>query len=430
MASAKGRIRVREPNYQEVEGRRLQGSWCPFLPRKDQNAGGKPAQHSIVTHASSTAAREVPFQPAMTPGSKWGLLTLSLIAAFVAVAGLLLLERGGHAVQAPRMALDMVTAGNTYDEASNTMVLGPIENCSTSAAPGNNAQHNHIVHLILQDVVDLIGWQVRLNYDGGRMRPSAVNFTPFAASSSGQNVSFTNLPIDPATGVHRDIVSAGNIQPAAPGAQTALIGAVYSGPQNAQISPDTPANAPPDDTSYSAPGGGVVAALTLQVLPGQAGQASLTMDLDDANPNPPGTDLHIFTGDGFQTVNLAENALFDGYHAEGASCVPPAGIPPVQGDDPGFPDPPPGNGAGGTTVPGATSPGEASPGEAGTSEASPGGTATGSPAPDGQTAGTEGTEDGGGTPVWVYLVAIVAPLAALATFAAWRFRSRLPWSRT
>jgi len=93
----------------------------------------------------------------MTPRSKWGLLPLSLIAAFVAIAGLLMLERGGHAAQTPRMALDMVTGGNTYDEASNTMATGPIENCSTSAAPGNNAQHIHIVHVIVQDVADLIG---------------------------------------------------------------------------------------------------------------------------------------------------------------------------------------------------------------------------------------------------------------------------------
>ena len=326
------------------------------------------------------------------------------------------------------MALDMITAGNTYDEASNTMVLGPIENCSTSAAPGNNAQHNHIVHIVLQDVVDIIAWQARLNYDGGRMRPSAFNAAPFADSIRGQNLSFTNLPIDLASGVHRDLIPAQSIPAAAPGPQSALIGAVYNGHQTAEISPDTPAKAPPDDTSYSAPGGGVVAALTLQVLPGQAGQASLTMDIDDGSPNPPGTDLQVFSSAGAQTVHLAENAMFDGYHAEGAGCVPPAGITPVPGEDPGFPDTSPVNGAGGTSAPGATSPGEVSPGGAGTGSASPDGASTNG-APDGQTAGTERSDDGGGTSLWVYLLAIVAPLAALSAFAAWRFRSRLPWLR-
>ena len=266
----------------------------------------------------------------------------------------------------------------------------------------------------------------------GRMRPSTVNFSPFTDSGRGQNVSFPNLAIDPATGVHRDIVSAGNIPPAAPGAQTAFVGAVYSGPQNGQISPDTPAKAPPDDTSYSAPGGGVVAALTLQVLPGQAGQASLTVDLDDATPNPPGTDLQVFTGSGIRPVSIPENMLGDGYHAEGSTCVPPAGITPVPGEDPGLPDTStPGDGAGGTSAPGATSPGETSPGGTGTSGASPGGTPTGSSTPNGQDSGTERTDDGGdGTPAWVYvLAAIVIALAGGGAFAAWRFRSRLPWRR-
>ena len=68
----------------------------------------------------------------MTPRNKWGVLALPLIFAFIAISDLLLATMGGHAIQAPRMSLDMITAGNSYDEASNTMVVGPIENCSTS----------------------------------------------------------------------------------------------------------------------------------------------------------------------------------------------------------------------------------------------------------------------------------------------------------
>jgi len=363
------------------------------------------------------------------------LITLPL-AAIVTVAALLLAGGGGRAVQAPRMSLDMVNAGNGYDENANAMTVGTIENCSTTT-PGNNAQHNHLVGVIIQDVEDLTGWQARLNYDGGRMRPSTANFTPFTDSIRGQNVSFPNLPIDPAGGVHREIVNASLIPPPAAGAQTAAIGSVYVGPPNAPVSPDTPAKAPPDDTSYSAPSGGIVATVTLQVLPGQAGQAALQMDLDDGNPNEPGSGVAVFDGTASREVYLDENALFDGFHAEGVACVPPAGIPPVQGEDPGFAEgePPPGDGAGGgTSVPGATSPGGASPGDgAGTGGASPSKSATASATPDGETANDlDGSDsDGDGTSFWLYvLVVIVVALVAGGAYAAWRYRSRLPWFRT
>ena len=181
--------------------------------------------------------------------AKRALLTSTLALGLVAVPALFLSAGHGRAVQAPRMSLDMVSAGNVYDANANSMTVGTIENCSTSDAPGNNAQHNHLVGLIIQDVEDFIGWQARLNYDGGRMRPSTANFSPFADATTGQNVSFANLPLDAAAGVHREILPASNIPPAAAGAQTAAFGSVYVGPQNAPISPDTPPKAPPDDTS-------------------------------------------------------------------------------------------------------------------------------------------------------------------------------------
>jgi hypothetical protein len=163
------------------------------------------------------------------------------------------------------------------------------------------------------------------------------------------------------------------------------------------------------------------------------------MDLDDDSPNRPGTDILIFTGSGvgFETVPIPENALYDGYHAEGTTCVPPAGIPPVQGEDPGLPDtsPPEGNGAGaGTPAPGATARGETGPDgadTAATDRASPGEGARDSPTPDGESSEAQRTEDGDGddgTPAWVYaLIAIVIALGGGGAFAAWRLRLRLPW---
>src|SRR6266542_323996 len=231
-----------------------------------------------------------------------------------------------RAVQSPSISLDMVTSGNSYDGATNSMSAGNIDNCLVTSPPGNNAQHNHLAQLTIQSVEDLIGWQARLNYNGGQMRPSTVNFTPFTDDTTAQNVSFLNLPLE--GGVHRDLVTASSIPPQAPEPQTALIGAAYIGAQNFAVSPDTPAKTTPDDTSYSAPSGGVLAAVSLQVPAGQAAQASLYIDLDDANPEAPGSGVSVFTGSGSSTIDLAQSDLGDGFHAEGAAaCLVPSATP-------------------------------------------------------------------------------------------------------
>ena len=368
------------------------------------------------------------FPSRMMSDAKWAFLTLPVVAAFIGVSGLFVSGGDGRAAQTPRMSLDMVIDGNAYVEGKNAMAVGSIENCIATGAPGDNAEHNHQVHLIIQDVQDLVGWQARLNYDGARMRPATANVTPFTDGSRGQNISFVNLPIDPASGVHRDVVSSSQIPPPAEGAQTAAIGAAYVGAQTAQVSPDTPPKTPPDDTSYSAPSGGILASLNVVVSAGQAGQASLSIDVDDGIPNAPGSGVSVFTGQGTQPVYLEEGALGDGFHAEGVACVvpatqapPPTGAP---GSSPGGTSVP-GDGASPGTSPGATSPGETAPADGAT--------------PDGQTSGTEDgdnddadDDNGDGTPWWVYALIAAVPLAAAAGFAAWRFRrfrSRLPWFR-
>jgi hypothetical protein len=366
-------------------------------------------------------------------------LTAAASLAAISLACVLLLGRESRAVQAPRISIDMAPEGNAYDENTNTMIAGPVDLCLGTAAPGNNAEHTHVVQILIHDVEDLVGWQARLNYDGGRMRPNTANFTPFSDNLRGQNISFTNLPLDSSSGVHREVISASTIPPAAPGFQTALIGATNVGTHTAATSPDTPAKAPADDTSYSAPSGGVLASLNLQVFPGQAGQALMVMDVDDANPNPPGSKVVIFDGFTIQDINLAESAVFDGFHAEGSACVLPPGVatpPPAGGGggQPGGGTPGPTDGGGpggGTPVPGATTPGGGIEPGAG----SPDGSSTPSPTPDGDETDGEGTnggggDDGDGTPVWPWiLVAGVLALVAGGAFAAWRYRSRIPWLR-
>ena len=164
------------------------------------------------------------------------------LAITAAAAGALLVSGAltSRAVQDPSLSLDMVTIGNGYDDATNTMTLGAIEDCLTTTPPGNSTAHFHSVHVVIQNVEDLVGWQVRINYLGDSVRPNSVNFVPFADNTAGQNISFVNLPIDQATLVHRDLVTASSIPPAAAGPQTAAFGATYIGTQGFAISPDTP----------------------------------------------------------------------------------------------------------------------------------------------------------------------------------------------
>jgi hypothetical protein len=245
------------------------------------------------------------------------------VAAGVLIA-LLSSAANSRAVQNPTISLDMVPAGNSYDDATNTMSISAIDNCLSSTT-AQTSTHTHSAQFAIQNVEDLVGWQARLNYVGDQMRPSAVNFGPFVDNSTGQNVSFVNLPLD--GGIHRDLISATNIPPAAPGPQSALIGSVYLGAPTFAVSPDTPAKTTPDDSSYSAPSGGVLATLNIQVVGDQSGK-NLTMDLSSvADVNLPGSKVLVFDGAGIATIVVPESALGDGFHGEGVACPEPSPSP-------------------------------------------------------------------------------------------------------
>src|SRR5437667_1256041 len=97
------------------------------------------------------------------------LLPAVALLAIVASAAFLLSGRlTSHAVQNPTISLDMVTTGTTYDDTTNTMTVGTIENTSSSAL---SSTHIHATHLVVMNVEDLVAWQVRLNYIGDRLRP-------------------------------------------------------------------------------------------------------------------------------------------------------------------------------------------------------------------------------------------------------------------
>ena len=219
--------------------------------------------------------------------------------------------------------LDMVTTGNTYDDTTNTMTVGSIENSSTGA---QTSTHTHQVDLIAKNVRDLVGWQVRLNYIGDQMRPANQNVVPFTDNNTSQSVGFTNLPIDQTTRMHRDVTAAAGIPVTPPDGsnteQTALLGATYNFAPDTAVSPDTPAKAPPDDNSYSAPSGGILSRITLQVV-GNECDHPLLIDLDDYSPNPPGSDIVVFDGIGTTTIRLLESQLHDATHTEVCSSPTP-----------------------------------------------------------------------------------------------------------
>src|SRR5207249_8787517 len=210
------------------------------------------------------------------------LLLLPLLLAATITSGVLL---SLHLTSAQvntntTLALDMVIAGNDYSDpgagGNNSMTVGSVDSCFADPSnPNANLLHTHIAHVIVQNVQDMIGWQVRLNYDGGKMRPNSVQFTPFQDTNTLQGVSFVNLPIDSGTSTHLGLNPASFIPPASPGPQTAAFGSSYLGTQTAPVSPDTPPKSPADDTSYSAPTGGILAAIQYQVLAGQQGQNNM-----------------------------------------------------------------------------------------------------------------------------------------------------------
>src|SRR5207249_4005248 len=108
------------------------------------------------------------------------LILLPVLLAVAVLSGLLLSSRLTRAQTNANVtvAFDMDTTGNAYDDLTNTMTVGAIDFCLASAT-ANAATHTHPVQLVMQNVEDLIGWQARLNYDGGAMRPNTVNFGPF-----------------------------------------------------------------------------------------------------------------------------------------------------------------------------------------------------------------------------------------------------------
>ncbi|TMG00985.1 MAG: hypothetical protein E6I03_10085, partial [Chloroflexi bacterium] len=90
-------------------------------------------------------------------------IAVSAATVFLALgvaAGALFLSGAltSRAVQNPSMSIDMVPAGNTYSDpglgGNNSMTVGVIDSSSTGSS---NVAHTHNVHIIVQNVEDLVG---------------------------------------------------------------------------------------------------------------------------------------------------------------------------------------------------------------------------------------------------------------------------------
>jgi hypothetical protein len=219
------------------------------------------------------------------------------------------------------------------------MDVGRIDNCLTSN-PSEPVSHSHFVHLIVNNVEDMVAWQARLNYIGDQMAPVSFNATPFNDSdqSGVTPVGFTNLPKDPAAASsHRTVLPVSHIPPLPPDGtntpQTALIGAQYDGAQNFPISPDSPPKDAPERTtdasaapitvtpSYSAPTGGILAVVELFVQGNETGnQLSMNLGRREAPTIREGK-FAVFNGSGLTFVPIAPSILGDGSHGEGVTCI-------------------------------------------------------------------------------------------------------------
>ena len=120
-------------------------------------------------------------------------LSAAALIAAAAVAVMVALVSGplsSGAVQNASVSIDMITTGNTYtpgadanedgfpDPGTNHMTVGSIDNCLTTAAPGNNLMHNHPVHLVIQNVEDVVAWYGALQLH--RRRDAAIDLQRYA----------------------------------------------------------------------------------------------------------------------------------------------------------------------------------------------------------------------------------------------------------
>jgi len=351
---------------------------------------------------------------------------LLLLASLGAVSGVILEARhnteAGHNPPVATFAVDVSIEGNAYTRdpnadgspADNSLVVGTADFCIQVPAPGPQT-----IDIVARNTLDLVGYDIRLNYDPSLAVIADAQHTPFLDPPSTV-VGFINLPVESGDR-RRGVIPANNLETAG----SAFFATTYlGGARTAFSSPDHP-HEPSVAEPYAAndPDGVTLMRLSFDLDPVSNGRI---VPFDLTNQTQPGNDyiaLDPATGDG-EIVPVPEANLIDGAIAVNTACpAPPPGAGPVEpGQTPG---------AGGTTAPGST-PGGSPDGTDGTETPSPD-SASASPA-DGNGPGgpdSDDNDDGdGGTlgtgsdweiPV---LVALALIILASAGGAVWWWRRR------
>lgn len=113
---------------------------------------------------------------------------LTLIGAIVAVLsiGTVVMTNpfASKAVQDPQMSLDVTPLDNSYTpDPVNEMNVGQVDGCLSETNAGWDAEHTIILHLVVQRVENMTGWQAEVTFDPASAEVLTINPLPFGGIS-------------------------------------------------------------------------------------------------------------------------------------------------------------------------------------------------------------------------------------------------------
>ena len=209
-------------------------------------------------------------------------------------------------------------------------------------------QRRIVTDIIIRDAQEMVGGDVRINFDPSLIQFVSATITPFPGGGfTGQPVGLINLPVEPfAGGTHRTAIPAFNSDNVN---GAAFLAGVYLGSRLFKVSNesgpsvDSAVNSLPDRNAGQAPGGGVFVRIIWRLQAASDGQDVL-IDLTTAGPSftgggdiTVGSDLVTLVtespapGGAQEVVTLGNADLFDGVvsvnKALPSSCPPAAPAP-------------------------------------------------------------------------------------------------------
>ncbi len=252
-----------------------------------------------------------------------GVLTAAVLAA-IALRGSG--SEAAHLSPVPSFHVDIgssflpTSTGNSYVEDPNTdndasdqlmTITTPITRCvrrdvSDFASP---LQTQIVTDIIIQDAQEMVGGDVRINFDPSLIQVFTTTITPFTAASSGtgftgQTVGFINLPVEPFSGgTHRTATPGINVDNTN---GAVFVAGTYQGSREFDVSSesgptvDGATNSLPDRNAGQAPDGGVFVRIIWRLQPASDGQDVL-IDLTTEGPSFTGGGP-ITVGSGFVTL--------------------------------------------------------------------------------------------------------------------------------